>query len=239
VKEILVPNNLTYIGAFLSLRCNFNCAYCINKHGELKPRKELTGEQWIEGLNRLQIDRKLMVPITLCGGEPSKHKGFLNILKWLKEDLYIDILTNLDFDVDEFMREILPERLKRDVPYASIRVSYHPEFSDLTILFGNLVKMQYKGYSVGLFAVEHPDTNLDYVKKLSKQLGIDFRTKEFLGIWRNTLWGEYKYPDAICGETKKVQCKTSELLIAPDGNIHRCHRDLYAGENPVGNILDE
>jgi len=180
-----------------------------------------------------------MVPITLSGGEPSKHPGFIDIIKGLKADFYIDILTNLDFDIDKFMQKIPPERLQRDVPYASIRVSYHKGQSDISDLFAKLFKLQHSGYSVGLFAVDHPDINYDYIKRLSKQLGIDFRLKEFLGVWQNTLWGHYKYPDAINGTLKSVKCKTTELLIAPDGNIHRCHRDLYHGENPVGNILDE
>ena len=34
-------------------------------------------------------------------------------------------------------------------------------------------------------------------------------------------------------------CKSSELLIDPSGDRYKCHRDLYAKENPLGNILDE
>lgn len=239
MREIEIPNDLTYIGVFLTFRCNFKCNYCINRHGELKARKELTTNEWIKGLNRLKVDRELMVPITLSGGEPSKHKGFIDIIKGLNEDFYIDVLTNLDFDIDQFMAEIPPDRLQRDVPYDSIRVSYHAGQSDINDLFVKLFKMKHEGYSIGLFAVDHPDINYDYVKELSRQLGIDFRLKEFLGIWQNVLWGQYKYPSAINGELKHVKCKTTELLIAPDGNIHRCHRDLYYGENPLGNILDD
>ena len=94
-------DEITYIGAFLSFRCGYNCSYCINKHGEFKPRKELTAEQWIGGLNRLQIDRKQMVPITLSGGEPSKHRSWLSIINGLKDEFYIDILTNLDYKEKE------------------------------------------------------------------------------------------------------------------------------------------
>ncbi len=239
MKEITVPNDLTYISAFLTFRCNFNCDYCINKQGALRPRTELTANQWIEGLNRVNIDQALMVPITLTGGEPSKHKGFIPIIKGLRQDFYIDILTNFDFDIKEFMKEIPHDRLKRDVPYASIRVSYHHEQSDIKELLSDICRLQLANYSVGLFAVDHPDMNFSSIKKLCEQLGIDFRMKEFLGIWQNVLWGEYKYPDAIVGGPKKVQCRSTEVLIAPDGNIHKCHRDLYAGEYPVGNILDE
>ena len=32
--------------------------------------------------------------------------------------------------------------------------------------------------------------------------------------------------------------KTKELLIAPDGRVYRCHSDLFAEENSIGNITD-
>jgi len=35
-----------------------------------------------------------------------------------------------------------------------------------------------------------------------------------------------------------VRCRTTELLIDPGGDVFRCHRDLYSGETPIGNILD-
>jgi len=180
-----------------------------------------------------------MVPITLQGGEPSMLKGWLNLINGLDPDFYVDILTNLDFDIDEFMGAIPPDRLQRDVPYASIRVSYHRKESPPIDLLDNLVKMRNADYSVGVFAVDHPGfSNRDF-EQWCRRLDIDFRTKEFLGIYEGVLWGLYRYPDALDGTPKKVRCKMTELLIAPDGNIHRCHRDLYAGENSLGNILDE
>ena len=34
-------------------------------------------------------------------------------------------------------------------------------------------------------------------------------------------------------------CKGSELLIAPNGNLYRCHQNLYSGKDSYGNILDK
>jgi len=239
LKEVNIPDELTYVGVFLTLFCDFNCSYCINYFGKLKMRKELTPEQWIEGLNRLQIDRSWMVPLTLQGGEPSKYERFIKVIRDLRPDFYIDMLTNLDFDIRQFMDEISPSRMQRSVPYASIRVSYHPEYSDQNELLGKIFKLQSSGYSIGLFGVEHPDSDLSGVAFLCKQLGIDFRTKEFLGRYNGQIYGTYKYLEAINSIKKNVKCRTSEILIAPDGKIHRCHRDLYYNENPLGNILDK
>lgn len=239
MKKILLSDEIAYIALFLTFRCSFVCPYCINKINGLKPRKELTADEWIKGVNRLVINREIMTPITIQGGEPSKHNGFIEIIKNLDPSFYIDILTNLDFDIDRFMSEIPPERLRRDVPYATIRVSYHPADSHIDTLLKKILKMQDNGYSIGLFAVEYPETNIDEIRDRAWSMGIDFRTKDFLGIYNDKKYGDYKYEDACYGsEFKSVKCMTKELLISPDGSIHRCHRDLYKGEYQLGSILD-
>ena len=237
MKNLKLPE-ITYIGAFLSWQCNYNCAYCINRHGKLKLRKELKAQQWIEGLRRLDIDKKLMLPITFSGGEPSKHEGWLEIVKELGKEFYVDILTNLDFDVDRFMNTIPPGLLQRKVPYACIRVSYHPGFSDIPQLLGKIKKMQGRGYSIGLFTIDHPEM-AELTREQTDKYGIDFRLKEMLGEYKGRMYGRFKYPNALSKRSRRIQCKSTELLIAPDGGIHKCHRDLYAGENQLGNLLDK
>lgn len=238
VKMVGVPKDLTYIGAFITFRCGYSCPYCITRHGELRPREEMSTVQWIEGLNRLSVPRESMVPVTLQGGEPSMRPSFIEMINCLSGRFYIDVLTNLDFDIDSFMRRVRPERLRRDVPYASIRVSYHPE-SDVNELLGKVIRMQSRGYSIGVFAVDHPHLDLGPIREMSKQMGIDFRMKEFLGRHEGRLYGTYKYPGAVDGEAEEVECRMTQILVAPDGHLHRCHRDLYAGENPLGNLLDD
>lgn len=233
-----LPENITYIGAFLTFRCRFGCDYCINRYGELGKREELTAQQWIEGLNRLELDKSKMVPITLQGGEPSMHPGWLDIINGIKKDFYVDLLTNMDFNIIEFMRIIPPTRLQRNVPYASIRASYH-QVSSASDLVSKVVVLKYQGYHIGIWAVEHPESDLKKIRFWCKKFGIDFRIKEFLGWYQERLYGLYRYTEIMAGIQQPVNCKTTELLIAPDGNIHRCHRDLYEGINPVANILDD
>lgn len=227
--------NPTYIAVFLTFACKYKCNYCIN--GKPNKRKHLEPDEWIAGLNRLNINRELMTPLTIQGGEPSAYKGWLDIISGLSSNFYIDILTNLDFDIEDFMRTIPPERLQRNVPYASIRVSYHPESPDG--IFAKIAEMQARGYDIGLFAVDHPKTDIEMIRAKSEAWGIDFRVKEFLGKYKNKLYGDYKYLDALKGKLKNVKCKSNELLIAPDGNIHKCHKELYEGINPLGNLLDD
>ena len=63
--------------------------------------------------------------------------------------------------------------------------------------------------------------------------------KDFLGEYDNDFFGYYKYPKALDGIPKQAKCRTRELLIGPEGNIYRCHRDLYNAEDAIGNIADQ
>lgn len=237
--------NITYIGAFLSLRCNFRCPYCINRHGRFKPRAEITIGEWLSILEKLDpVDlRARMVPITLQGGEPTLYRGWMDLVLRLDDRFYLDLLTNLSFDVDGFIRRVPPSKFQRDVPYAPIRVSYHPgQQTSYNELLDKCSLLQEAGFRVGIFVVDHPlfAAQIPKWRELAEARRLDFRTKEFLGFYAGKVWGKYKYPASVLGKHKYlprlVHCRTTELLISPDGTVHRCHRDLYAGENPHGQV---
>lgn len=234
-----------YVAFFLSLGCNLNCSYCINLHNEgsrylQAQRKQLTYKDWIDAANKLVLRDDL--PLTLQGGEPTLLKGFNIFTKEVKPEIKMDLLTNMMFDIDQFIKEVPVERFTRDAPYAPIRVSYHPGQNDIDDLIYKTKKMEDAGFRVGLFGIELPDENLnDHIFKIRDKclnLGIDFRMKEFLGEFQGKLYGTFKYENSVCGKLKYCQCKTTELLIDPNGYVFKCHSDLYAGRDPYSNILD-
>ncbi len=238
MNKILLPKSYNYIGVFLTMRCNLNCDYCINHFGETKKDwQELSGDDWIKGLARIETREDL--PITLQGGEPCDHPDFYYIIKELhKQKKQLDLLTNGMFDVREFYQNITSCIFQRQAKYASIRFSFHQN----TNLLGLALKVQslrLTGYSVGIWGLKHPmmERRNEQMKDLCKWLGIDYREKEFL----DENYKGYKYPNAISGKKSKnlVMCRPSELLIAPNGDIFKCHSDLYSGFNPITNILDE
>lgn len=241
MKPIIIPQTYNYIAIFLSLACNLKCKYCINYFEEGKfAKKHLTGEDWIKGVNRI-VSRE-DIPVTLQGGEPSLHKDFIYILNNIKPELNIDILTNLQFDEDEFIRSVNPNRIKRKSPYASIRVSYHPETMQLDPLIKKVLKLQNNGFSVGIWGVMYPaqETKIVRAKEYCNSLGIDFRMKEFLGEYDGKIYGTYRYKGACDKKfTRNVLCRTTELIIGSYGDIYRCHSDLYEDRKPIGNILNE
>jgi sulfatase maturation enzyme AslB (radical SAM superfamily) len=101
-----------------------------------------------------------------------------------------------------------------------------------------VVSLQKAGFKVGVWAVDAPQYRHDneMMQSACQTAGIDFRWKEYL----DSTHGTYHYPNSVGQETtKSCECKTNEILIAPDGNIFRCHADLYANRNKIGNILDK
>lgn len=240
MKKIVVPETYNYIAVFLTFSCNYHCSYCINYFGESKfVKKMLSGKDMVKGLNRI-ISRDDL-PVTLQGGEPSLHPDFIYIINNIKPELKIDILTNLQFDIDEFISKVDPNRIKRNSPYASIRVSFHPKQMDIDKIIKKTLKMQDNGFYIGIWGVMHPIYEKDILKAQEKcrKLNIDFRIKEFLGKYNGKLYGTYRYEGACEKKnTKKVKCKTTEFIIGTYGDIYRCHSDLYEGRKPVGNLLD-
>lgn len=240
LPPLVIPAAYNYLAAFLTLRCNLRCPYCINRFGDLVGSgRLLSAREWVQGLNRISARGDL--PITLQGGEPSLHPGFYEIIDGLRPDLHVDMLTNLQFDVDEFMAQVPPTRMQRDAPYASIRVSYHPETMDLTVLQAKTLKLLAAGYSVGIWAVNHPANarQVEAARASCLGAGIDFRIKDYLGMYRGVMYGTYTYAGAVdSANLTRVECRTSELLIGPGGELYRCHSDLYAACAPCGSILD-
>lgn len=244
LPDIPIPADCNYIAAFLTMACPYSCSYCINHFDSLHtPAKQLSADDWIRGLSRLSnlCRNESFIPITLQGGEPTLHPGFYDIVNGLTERIRLDVLTNLTFDIDEMIARVDPERLMRTAPYASIRISYHPDQADVDVLFHKTHRLLNAGFSVGIWAVCHPDTkdHILAVQTRATEQGIDFRTKEFLGFHQGKLYGQYKFPHACTMQTeRRVECRTTELLIGPDGSIFRCHHDLYDNCHPLGHILD-
>lgn len=244
MKSIIIPESYNYIAVFLTFACNLKCSFCINdfernvRNVRSVKRKLLSREEWIKGLNRIITRSNL--PVTLQGGEPTLHKDFVCIINGVNSGIKIDVLTNLQ-DEKIFIDNIKPSRLKRDAPYASIRVSYHPEQMNLHKLTDKVLAMQNAGFSVGIWGVMHPNQKREVkaAQKICREKNIDFRTKEFLGEHEGKLYGQYRYSEAVSKKIcRNVLCKTTELIIGPTGEVYRCTADVYEDREPIGHILD-
>lgn len=242
MKRVTLPEWYNYFEAYLTLRCNLGCSYCINERSgqAVRGRDEMKAEQWAEGLNRIDFGS---TPLTIGGGEPTLFDGFYDLLDSLRPEIPVDLLSNLTFDLDEFLERTRPERFNRcTLPaYKAIRVSYHVEKMDPAELLNKVVRLQDAGYNIGIFGLNHPDYIIANMRmaEMACDKRVFFFVKDFLGEYKGHLFGHFNYPDALGrGIPENVQCRTHEILIAPGGGIYRCHRDLYLAENPVGRITD-
>ena len=273
LTSVVVPEHINYIGVFLTLGCNLNCSYCINDPIQQGNRKDafsmlssthLTADQWALGLNRLA---QLRQPLTLQGGEPTLFIGpqgqgdFYELIKGLRPDLEIDLLTNLQFSPKAFQQKLGSSIhfFKRSAPYPPTRVSYHHEemqkkSGGLENLVRKMCELRELGFSVeadkaksdiGIYMVEHPENTpiFEHAKQYCLNHNISFEGKPFLGIDRQgKLHGQYKYPfSTILKESEALAClcRTSEILIAPSGFIYRCHHDLYESEQKGRLVMSE
>ena len=247
INNICLKEYHNYVAFFLTLACNLRCSYCINLHGTGSKhagakKAYLTVDEWVTSANRLVLRDDL--PLTLQGGEPTLYKGFYEIVNEVKEEVKMDLLTNMSFDIDTFIKNTPVWRFTRDAPYAAIRSSYHPGQNDINDLIKRTLRMQEAGFRVGLYGILVPDEKMKKhileVQDMCLKMGIDFRTKEFLGVYSGKLYGTFKYENSVCGDKiGDCECKPTELIVDPGGYVYGCHADLYNGRNPIAHILDE
>ncbi|MCE1225270.1 MAG: radical SAM protein [Geobacteraceae bacterium] len=235
-----------YVAFFLTLACNLACPYCINLHNSNNrfnqaDRRALDVGDWIRSANRLLLRADL--PLTLQGGEPTLYPGFYRFVNEVKPELKMDLMTNLMFDVNVFIKNVPLWRFTREAPYAAIRVSYHPGQNDIDDLIVKTIKLRDAGFRVGLYGIEHPDPQLrmhiQETQRRCLELGLDFRMKEFLGEYGGKMFGTFKYDNCATGQTMRTcVCRTTEIIVDPAGYVYKCHADLYNGRDPIAHILD-
>ena len=235
---IRLPDDYDYVGVFLTDKCHLHCQYCITRQVGGTFGLNLVGRpwtiylepnQWVDNLNRLELPEG--VPITLQGGEPFLYAGIWHVLENLNHKA--DILTALPgylkkahFDGLKTLRWN-----KREAPYPTIRVSYHPGQHKFDELVQRVAELQ-KTVDIGIYALGPPIHTIDqmqWMAELCDLWKVEFRPKEFLGEYKGEFHGTYKYPEACRGKLlhKTVMCRNTVAVIGPDGSIYRCHSDLY------------
>lgn len=240
-NKIYVPTHFNYVGIFLTLACNLKCSYCINHLSGPAQRVKLMGaNEWRNFFQRLVMPQT--VRLTLQGGEPSIHPHFYEIVNSIPDHIDVDLLSNAQFDAEEFCEKINPKKFKPHEKYPAIRISYHPETMDLEMTLEKVKLLAAHGYSIGIYSVLHPSQCevIENVSRRCEELGIFFKTKEFLGVYNSRIYGEFKHKDAVFSKKLSAcECKTSEFLVSPTGASYRCHSDLYNAINSQGAVSED
>ena len=233
-----VASDFNYIACFLTFACPYDCWFCINRESRLEPRKMLAAEKWIAFINSLETD----VPITLQGGEPTMHPGFYDIVNRTSQP--IDLLTNLSFDADTFIANVSPKRFYRHAPFAPIRVSFYDHRVDFSEFVAKCRRLIDAGFDLFVYSLDFPDSPPERAANLKRRFaeyGIEHRMKPFLGTYNGKLHPPdgYLFAEGVSRKAaKRCQCRTTEILVAPDGSMFRCHADLYENVGAVAHSDD-
>lgn len=187
MNKIIVPKNYDYVGVYLTDRCHLSCPYCITLHsgssfGRHKMRN-LAPEEWIEGLNRLELPQD--VHVTLQGGEPLLYKGTWKILENVRHK--VDIMTALPpfLTKQRFLALKTLAWNSRKAPYPPIRVSYHKGQNNYKELIERIAELK-EILSIGLYYLEYPvydKSDIADLKEYAEKFKVELRVWE--GLYQN------------------------------------------------------
>lgn len=234
---------------FITMRCPNHCRYCIQKGTNRSGYKEVSVDKWIKYFNETKGDIEF---IGLIGGEPSIYPGFKEFIEALHDKYLITVTTNLNSkfysDFDSFLQWAKNYRTRWNM-------SFHPTQMDVKEFINRVLRMRLSGLYVDQVAgVDSPEIK-PYLQELcNAHIGFWLQTPTYIdesGVLHPTkneltkfgsgealVNDEARY-NYLCGGKKNdvVICHTNKLLIDPEGNIYRCHRDLYTKENSTGNVF--
>lgn len=238
------------IQLFITFRCSGNCPYCIQGPMERNAYKEVSSDKWIDFIRRHEQGTK----IGLIGGEPTLYGGFKDIVEACSEDYLITVTTNLKGPLfnkfDEFLEWARQYRVRWNM-------SFHPSVLKVSDFINKVTNMRLNGLWVDQVASvdckdmeqyhkELCDANIGFWLQTDTSIdseGVLHPTREELnrfGSGEARINDHARYSYLCDGVNKRVSvfCTTKKLLINPEGEVFRCHRDIYARENALGNIFD-
>lgn len=152
-------------------------------------------------------------------------------------------------NADGILHKGSPEELdfleKAGIKTNALKINFFPYCSDDFIIPLNKHKISKNGslhlvYVGGLYADKEnlKFYNLLFQKILNKKIHLHVYVKTQHLSKEEDKKNLSSAINPFSNNSRNCLCKTSELLIGPDGNVYKCHRDLYAEESPIGNIAD-
>jgi hypothetical protein len=218
------------VNIFLTLRCNFKCAYCATQQGAPDHDYALRrGSEWINGINRLTGVQRL----TLTGGLPHLHPDFVEIVNGIALPLErLLIGSNGSKIAVQRLLEIAPKK------HLHVQMTYHPTEIGLEEHIA-AVKAVAARHTTATHQVGKPVAG---VEEAFKDAGLALSWHDRIGpgpdgsffpeAWR---WRADQQPHP------PMRCSVWDYPVtAPNGDIYFCHGLMYAQcrRGVLGNICD-
>lgn len=211
------------VRVYLTLRCNLQCEYCVNNHVDggvhLREYTLLTPKEWLHLLHTLDRD------IIITGGEPFLYTGLKEIIQGLKAHYKITIYSNLMVPLPSDISWLKRKGL-------TIYGSYHPGQRLESSFIKNVQALQHEGVHFTLHAI-----NTQGRDQLAKILGEQLAGQDL----KVTIDEDQRelFPCSSKQYRKRVLCRKSIILIAPDGYRYPCVSRLVRRTEPLENLLKE
>jgi organic radical activating enzyme len=211
------------VRAYLTLRCNLNCEFCVNTYidGDLKLHdyQLLSPAQWIRIFNSLGRD------IVITGGEPFLYPGLDEIILGVSPKLDITIYSNLKVPLKEDISWLRRKGL-------AMYLSYHPSYGDDAVFIKNLRLLKQYKVPFTIHAI-----NIIGREKLEKMCADKLRGEVPPIIIDKD---QRKLFESSSKKFKKrVRCQRRIILIAPDGYRYQCVSRMVRRVAPLENLLTE
>ena len=260
-----IPPNYVFITWDIHYGCNYNCMYCNTPKPWDPPGK------WDRDRDKVVypgIDKWIKIwediykkygscEIHITGGEPFIYPSFMELIMHLSKIHTLEIITNLAWEPDYFVKNLSPERVR-------IGTSFHPEFANLKEFLNKHMILREYGFETWANYVAHPtimDKMGEYKPEFDKA-GVSFNIQPYLGWYQDR---EYPagYTDLELGylkncydnedivNKKTVEWKTAQpkrnmngrpcrmgqmyAKVYPIGDAYRC---CAQGTAKIGNLID-
>jgi organic radical activating enzyme len=263
-RKAIAPNYV-FVTWDMHYGCNYNCSYCNTPKPWHKPgswerdRDKVVYpgvDQWIRIWEDI-YKRYGSCEIHITGGEPFIYPGFMELIGHLSKIHTLEIITNLFWNPDYFVKNFSPERVR-------IGTSFHPEFADLDDFLKKHLLLREHGFETWANYVAHP-LQMEKMKEYwarFKELKISFNIQPYLGWYEGreypagytdaelkNLRGCYDNEDIVnqktiewkTGSAKRNMrgrpCRMGQMYakVYPLGDAYRCCAQDTA---KIGNLID-
>lgn len=260
MKKLIIP--FRNIRPGISLRCNYDCAYCGLKQyqpelykGHEYTKDEVGPDVWINNINRCVPGPRNKLTAIYGSGEPGMYEGFAEIIN--NTSMVASIYSNCSTLPMKEYKKIKP----RDT--IVFYCSFHVGQVNLDEFIENALWLKAHFRVQNFHAPSYPPYKERIIEaaRYADSKGVKIITKHpYLGWYQGKYhwygkigeqkWCKDRFINRINGSPKrKVWCKVSfnhikntmGYPIAPNGDIYQCWR-FYLNHDPsgvIGNFFDE
>jgi sulfatase maturation enzyme AslB (radical SAM superfamily) len=240
----LINNNSSQLERFVwslqpNFSCTYNCSYCIQSFGiqggrhSLPKIKEEVDPNIFLKLNKLEgIFSSKIKQLLIQGGEPLLYKSLPYLIEKLTPFRKIIIISNLSLDLEPYID--LKKKLKdKELKFIA---SYHYEFSDIDDFSNKVVRLNNAEMLERCCFVDiNWNRSISLMDKFL-EMGIKSEPYKFIGKRDNKIYPVKAQAACLYQDRTEVQCLSTMVLIAPDGNIYNCHAKMYRGSGAICSI---